>query len=198
MNPKLNASVTHSGQPPHLPAARLPDLDMDLNSPAILGMMDFSNEQPLRVSLRIGAETARQLFEASHACSMLVENADGDLQGVLSRADVFDSKALSLASRSRQAFSELEVGELMTPLARIGRIGLRETCQASLGEVLATMEALGERLLLVMGGQQDPETVCGLFSTERLSRLLHRDVTSSWRAGSFADLEQRLVPVDLE
>lgn len=197
MNKPHALHVSHSPaasryQTPHY---ETPQLEQD--SAAIRVMLDFCHHEPMVVDSHAPVETVQQIFKVSHENDILIQDSQHKLVGIISRSDVFNGKVLSVINQIRRPFREIEINEVMVPMSKMGRISLREACQASIADILRMMEEYGERHLLVERQHGDDNIICGLFSADQLSWLLNRDVTRGWRALSFAELEQRLVPVEL-
>ncbi len=163
-------------------------------SPAIEAMTDF-----LRVNV-VHIESSASIVEANARMIsrgvrlLIVSDADDRVEGLITARDILGEKPLQVAQARGCKRSELQVSDLMTPLARVDTLYLNEVMNARVIDILDALKQVGRQHILVE--DVDPSTglprVRGLFSATHIGRLLGVPVLGFELASTFAEIEAAL------
>ena len=197
MNKTLRLQIAHLSTPAQVSLPQAMRMPLDADASVVRVMTDFCHHEPLVVGSSASLKVVQQMFLASHETDMLVEDSAHQLIGVISRSEFQDGKVLAVVERLRKRYAELEVSDVMMPVARLGRVSLREACAASVAQVRQAMDDNGDRHLLVTRGDAADSEVCGLISSDQIRLALKGELAGIERATSFAELEQRLFPLEI-
>lgn len=89
--------------------------------------------------------------------------------------------------------SDLSVSDLMHPLASLQVLRLADVLHANVGDLVATLQRLGRKHLLVSEQLPDqPLAIRGMFSATQIERQLGAPVETYERAQTFAQIEAAL------
>ena len=163
-------------------------------SPAIEAMTDF-----LRVSVVVISPDAL-VVEAnaqmiSHGVRLLmVTSANDRLEGLITARDILGEKPMQIASARGCKRDELKVAELMTPIAHVDTLYLKEVLNARVVDILDALKRLGRQHILVedVDAATGLPRVRGLFSATNIGRQLGVPVLGFELASTFAEIEAAL------
>lgn len=122
--------------------------------------------------------------------AFVVANADASHTpiGLVTATDLLGEQPLQIAAGSPLQRRDLHVRDLMEPLDRWQVIDMATARAARLGHVVATLQAIGRRHLVVVQQRPSGLVVRGVFSATRIERALGTPIGSGTRARSFADV----------
>lgn len=156
----------------------------DLDSPARLVVTDFLYHKPLKLHPDVGVDEAIAAMRRAHVRSVLVVN--GEFRGIITVADLESRKVLSLATSSGQARTDLSIGDLMIPKAKLKGVPINVIETANIGSLLQTLKNEGHQHMLVV--DPDSQRIRGIISASDIARRLHVSVEINHRATSFREL----------
>jgi len=160
--------------------------NVDLYSPALEVMTDFSATRPLMVEQNTGILAAKELMQKIHVRLMLVIDSQESFRGVISLSDLSSVKVMQSRAGTGLSVNELTVAEVMTPRDALHAIDIQKIHRSNIGDIVATMRAFGDQHLLVLDSRRS--LIRGIISTTDISRRLHVPVDISERANSFSDI----------
>jgi hypothetical protein len=165
-----------------------------LDSPATDVMTDLTSVVAVTV---IGGNTiddAHQRMLQHGVRLLLVMDADRKLAGVITADDVLGEGPVQIGALQGIHHNEVLVHHVMTPYSRLQVLNMAQVRCASVGQIVATLKQAGRQHTLVIDrGDKGDIQLRGIFSTTRISRQLHIPIQTSLRAGTFAELETRLM-----
>jgi CBS domain-containing protein len=159
---------------------------VDLDSPAQLVVTDFNESSPLILRPEVGVDEAIAAMRRAHVRSVLVTDDKGSFRGIVTVADLESRKVLSLATSSGQSRSDLTIGELMTPKAKLKGVPVSAIESGNIGELLQTLRNVGQPHMLVV--DPDHHAIRGIISSSDIARRLNVPVEINQRATSFREL----------
>ena len=148
----------------------------------------------------VSAATTRpeETVDAAHAQMirrgvrlLFVLDSQGALAGVITATDVLGEKPVRFMQARGVSHAEILVEDIMTPASMLEALPLLEVAQMRVGHIVATLQAVGRKHLMVAedGGRR----IRGLFSASQLARQLGMELQTFEVARSFADIEAALV-----
>lgn len=163
-------------------------------SPAIAAMTDLSQIRPLMIdpfatmndaNERMIAYAVRMLFVASSGQAMI---------GIITAVDILGEKPVQYMRAVDCTPEEVLVRDIMTPVAGLEVLRLDDVERSRLGDVIETLRHSGRQHALVTetDAGSGRETVCGIFSTSQISRLMNARVEVSEVATDFAAIQTAL------
>lgn len=193
-NNQFSTLAVHSLVPSQAVCKSVPQAPLTAATPARQAMQDFRLQRPLSLSHLASVEQAQQLFAAVPVRYVLVENQMGDFQGILSAGDVLGPRLMVQARLHQLLPEELQVRDVMIPRARLPGLSWRELEHARVGDVLLTLERLGQPFLCV---QDEPAMAAaslrGILCARDLGERLGSDWHPSLRARTFSELHHTLM-----
>ena len=143
-------------------------------SPAIEAMTDF-----LRVSVVVISPDALVVEANAQMISrgvrlLMVTSANDRLEGLITARDILGEKPMQIASARGCKRDELKVAELMTPIAHVDTLYLKEVLNARVVDILDALKRLGRQHILVedVDAATGLPRVRGLFSATNIGRQL--------------------------
>jgi hypothetical protein len=114
--------------------------------------------------------------------------------GLITSTDLDGDRPMQQITRRGVVFADLTVQDVMTGLPDLDVIDLVELTRASVGRMVATLQQVGRRHLLVLqaASQDGPALVRGVVSQTQIERQLGRSIGADVRASTFAELQQAL------
>ncbi|MBK6356302.1 MAG: CBS domain-containing protein [Betaproteobacteria bacterium] len=163
-------------------------------SPAIEAMTDF-----LRVSVVVISPDALVVEANAQMISrgvrlLMVTSANDRLEGLITARDILGEKPMQIASARGCKRDELKVAELMTPIAHVDTLYLKEVLNARVVDILDALKRLGRQHILVedVDAATGLPRVRGLFSATNIGRQLGVPVLGFELASTFAEIEAAL------
>lgn len=172
------------------PRQDLPDR-VKLTSPAIDTMTDLRQAVPIMVSLTTPLDMALERMIKSEVRMLLVTDADGKIQGIITSRDIQGEKPMKILEKTGGTRRDLVVGDLMTLKNRLEVLMMGDVLRSKVGDIIATLKEVDRQHAIVV--DHDPHTgelaVRGIFSLSQIGRQLGLEISPTQRATTFADLE---------
>lgn len=168
-----------------------------LDTPAIEVMTDLEQVRVVTVEPGLPIDDALTRMIHAEVRMLIVIDGQGEMIGLITARDVLGERPLNHASRERVPREAVKVGHIMRAGPEIRVMALADIVAARVGDVVASLEEVGQQHGLVV--QRDPaagtERVRGIFSLVRIGAQLGIDIQADARVQSFADVEQLLNPL---
>ena len=158
---------------------------IDLTSPAIKMINNFTNKIPVRASFDTTIEQALKQLNVQPSNFILVTDEQHKLIGIVSSADLQSSKTMIIAQRIGLPRSEVNLHHLMIPLTNLLGVSMQSLSYACIGDALQTMEHHGAMFLLVTTANNE---ICGLISAREIAKTLQIPVHITPIANSFSEV----------
>lgn len=162
---------------PNDPASRI--LLIDPDAPANLAMTDFRAAPVVTTRSDTPISAALAHMKQSGARFAFVTGSGGDLVGSVTAYDIQGEKPLQYmntigCSETTCAWADVQVGNIMEPVAEWRVLEYAQVVRMSVSEMLAMMTQTSLRYLVVVEGGTAPQTrqIRGLFSAARLQALM--------------------------
>ena len=162
------------------------DKQLTLDSLAQEVFTDFRQHTPLMLEQSTTVNAAIDMMHRSHVKQKLVIDANESFRGVITLADLKSVKVAQASEATGLKREDLTVAHVMTGRSRLQAIDVKSLRTAKIGDVLATLESLGDQHVLVV--DRDTESVRGIISATDIARALHDPVKINTRAKSFAEI----------
>lgn len=168
---------------------------ISVDSPAIEVMTDLQRVHAVTVAAGETITRATRLMIARRIRLLLVVNADGLIEGLISARDTMGEKPVKLLQERRDAkYEELTVGDLMVPRHQIDVLDIETVLRANVGAIIATLKEFGRQHALVL--ETDPvrgvQIVRGIFSATQIARQLGVAIPILEVAHTFAEISSAL------
>jgi CBS domain containing-hemolysin-like protein len=176
----------------HLPL--LPDpVRVDTEDPALEVMTDFRRVRAITVPVSMTMEFAAQRMRSNRVHLLLVTDENNLVLGLVTSTDIEGDKPVRLVHDRGLRRDEITVGDIMTPRERLEVIDYDEVTHACVGQVVATLKAVGRQHAMVVDRDtQGRQRVRGLFAASQLGRQLGAPIQTVEIARSFAEIETAL------
>jgi len=166
-----------------------------INSPAAEVMTDLREVFAVTVVANETIARATQIMIARRVRLLLVVNADGRIEGLLSARDTMGEKPVKFLQEWRGAkYEDLIVGDLMVPRHAIDVLDIKSVLNADVGSIVETLKQSGRQHALVI--ETDPkrgmDVVRGIFSATQIARQLGVAIPIFEVAQTFADITMAL------
>ncbi len=157
--------------------AELPDW-VYLDSPAIEVMTDFEIVRPVTTSADVSIDDALEHMKKAGVRLLLVIDESDAIIGMITASDIQGERPIRIVEESRISRAEVTVRMIMTPPEAIMTLNLISVRNASVGQVVETLNELERQHILVVMVDEDTKAhqLRGLFSTSQIAKQLHRDV----------------------
>ncbi len=158
--------------------------EINLNSSALLVFTDFKKHKPLVIDGNLNALKAEKLMMNAHVRLKIVLDNNNRFIGVVSLSDISHQEIMKKVA-SGDKHDDLSVSDFMQTKALLKAISYEELKSSSVGDVLQTLKANGERHCLVI--DKDEHNIRGVISTSDLVRILKLHIDLSLPL-SFVDI----------
>lgn len=122
---------------------------------------------------------------------LFVLDAAGTVAGILTATDLLGEKPMRFMRDRGVSHAEILVEDIMTPATTLDALPLLDVAQMRVGHIVATLQAVGRRHLIV--AEEGGRRIRGIFSTSQLARQLGVELQTFEVARSFADIEAALI-----
>lgn len=164
------------------------------DSPALEAMTDFSRVNVVSIHLSALVDSANARMISRGVRLLMVVGDDEEVVGLITARDVLGEKPLQVSQARGVKRSEVTVADVMTPIASIDTLYLREVMNVTVADILHALKGLGRQHILVE--DVDPLTgqprIRGLFSATHIGRLLGVPVLGFDLPRTFAEIEAAL------
>ncbi|WP_313951170.1 CBS domain-containing protein [Accumulibacter sp.] len=181
------------GVPCHLPKIAL-CTQLDADSPALEVMTDFRRLAPVTVSRDTSLDDANRIMTLCKAHYLLVSDQQQQLLGIVSEAGTRGHRPLAVAHAVGVRPRDLVVGDVMIKKHDDADvIHLRDLAGAKVGQVVATLKALGVSYCLVVEhDENDNHVLCGVFSLAQIERQMGLEPQTEGVAHTFSEVVSTL------
>jgi len=156
----------------HQPEHSAPEA-VRLDDPAAAVMTDFRRVRAITVAPGATMDDAHQRMIANRVHLLLVVDPRNTLLGLVTSTDIEGEKPLRIISERGIKRSEILVGDVMTSRDRLEAIDIDAVGHARVGDVVATLKAVGRRHALVVDHDaQGVQRVRGLLAASQLEKQL--------------------------
>ena len=171
------------------------DRSVSAQSSALEVMTDFARMQSVTISPEASLFAANETMVARGVRLLLVVDEQQALLGILSTSDTLGERPMQLLHQGKGTLFELTVNDLMHPIGEIDILTFTEVRHASVGDIVATLKALGRQHLLVstVDSATGRQQMRGMFSATQIGRQLGVEVQPMELARTFAEVEAALV-----
>lgn len=164
-----------------------------MESAALEIMTDLRHSHVAEIDPNATMESANAYMMQRGVRSLFVLDDDHLLHGVITASDILGEKPLRFIQEQRVKHSEILVSDIMTPLDCLEAIPLEEVQHARVGDVIASLREAGRQHTLVMEGDTDAPTICGIFSLTQIEKQLGIAIPLTEVAKTFAAIEATLL-----
>lgn len=175
-----------------------------LSDPALRLYTDLRSGAVVVVQPDDGADvTLALLIRAGVRMALVgrVRDGNGEVQGLITAADLAGERATLRALERGVVHQELSVADLMTPISQWPAVEFATLSHAQVGDVVATLRAVGQRYLLVtetamtqtpLKSEVPVTRLRGVFSASRIEQALETALPENHQSRSFAELRNAL------
>lgn len=179
-----------------IPTVAMTDVDhfVDAEYPAQLGLespaawitTDFARRAPLVIEHDVRIDDALYMMKKAHVKAKLVVDSGNRFLGIVSASDLQSHKVLMHATNKAIHRNEVTVGDVMVDKAHLHGFAYQELESATIGDVLYTLQELGEQHILLL--DKTMNSLRGMISAADIARALHIPIDITQRAYSFAEV----------
>ena len=173
-------------QPPRAPAPKLTP-----SSPALEVMTDLRKMRVITTTAEVAIDSALSLMIHAKVRLLVVIDRSGMIIGLVSAQDLMGEKPLRIDNDERIHHHEVKVAQVMTPIAEIQPLDIRDVEHATVRDIAAYLIHANRQHALVIESNDGAGryTACGIFSATQIGRQLGEDVDQGdGRAQSFSEL----------
>jgi len=178
-----------------LPADAPSPKPIKLNSPALEVMTDLRKVLAATILASDSIARATQVMIARRVRLLLVVNATGLIEGLISARDTMGEKPVKILQDRRGAtYEDLIVADLMIPRKSIDVLDIEVVLKAEVGAVIETLKQNGRQHALVLENEpvSGQEIVRGIFSATQIARQLGVPLPIFEVAQTFAEITSAL------
>lgn len=169
------------------PAHEQPGTTMD--SPAISVMTDLTQVAAAVASPDMSVHEANRYMISRGVRMLLVLDHRETLAGIVTATDLLGEKPVSLTVERGVHHADILVGDLMTPASRLEAFDLQTVRNASVGQVVASLQRSRRHHALVTQRAADGATeIRGIFSLSQIARQLGTPLPLSHESATLADM----------
>ena len=163
-----------------------------LAEPAIGLMTDLSHAPCVMADHMDALEPTLHTMVSAHVHMAFVTDVNERVIGLITTQDLQGEKPLQRAMADHVRFQELNLEQLMTPVARWPAISSAAVARARVGDVVCTLQEQSLRYLLVIDHEPEGPVLRGLFSARQMEAALGMEIRADLHSRNFAELEQVL------
>ena len=157
-------------------------------SPALAVMTDLQQVDAVRIEPGVAIDAALERMKISGVRLLFVTGPGDELLGVITARDIQGEKPMRLSHELGITRAEVLVRDIMTSRESIEVLLLDDVERARVGDVVATLRAMGRQHALVVDPRGGGTRVRGLFSTSRIGRQLGVSFEVGETAHGFAEI----------
>ena len=154
-------------------------------------LKDFTRQAPVIVRSSREIQEVKKTLDVSGETFCVVINRNDEVVGILTLKDLIGSWPMSLANQRGSTIADIVARDIMRPVWRLPTIELGKLQDLKIDELIAIFKGLHSDYLLVMDtvavGAEE-QVICGLLSSDDLSRRLGIRVNPDPGPGSFSDI----------
>jgi len=165
-----------------------------MDSPAVTVMTDLCQVPAATIRADATAAQASQAMIARGVRLLLVVDAAGFVEGVITARDTMGEKPVKMLEEKGGRHDELKVSDLMTPRGKVEAIAMSAVQKAMVGHIVSTLRESARQHALVI--DRDPingeERIRGVFSATQIARQLGISIQTFEVTSTFAAIESGL------
>lgn len=146
-----------------------------LDDPALSVFTDFEKVLPRTVKPGTAIDDALEQMKEQGVRLLLVTDENEVIAGIITARDIQGEKPIRVTEETRLPRAEIRVQDIMTPQPEIPVLNMISVEPATVGHIVATLQALERQHVLVV--EVDDETgrqqVRGLFSSSQIRKQMH-------------------------
>ena len=123
---------------------------------------------------------------------LFVNDPLGNLAGLITTTDIHGEKPLLYVINNGSSREDITANDLMTPLGKLEGILLEEVKKSRVADICKALKECRRKHMLVIESRAEGKFIRGIFSATQLSRQLGTNISPSYRAESFAQLNRAL------
>ena len=154
-------------------------------------LKDFTRQAPVIVRSSREIQEVKKTLDVSGETFCVVINRNDEVVGIVTLKDLIGSWPMSLANQRGSTIADIVARDIMRPVWRLPTIELGKLQDLKIDELIAIFKGLHSDYLLVMDtvavGAEE-QVICGLLSSDDLSRRLGIRVNPDPGPGSFSDI----------
>ncbi|RKR06281.1 CBS domain protein [Kushneria sinocarnis] len=182
------------------PDTRAASASLDMDSPAIALLTDFSEVRAHTIAAGASASQAHETMKNNGIHMLLVLDDDGHFAGIVSARILFGGRAITLAMQQYEVNREdVTVEMIRTPREELHAIEYRRLERATLGDLVQTLRTSGDRHVLITDGDCDTSDcrIRGVVSASDVSHALGINLDHPPEAHSFSAIRSVVLGHDL-
>jgi CBS-domain-containing membrane protein len=165
---------------------------VSLDDPATRVMTDLKKISAITIRPEISIEIAGLRMKQRGVRMLLVTDDKDDIIGLITSTDLQGEQPLQLVQERGVHYRDITVRDIMTEHAQLEVLCMDDVEKATVGQVVATLQASGRQHALV--AERIPETqdqaLRGIFSAAQVARQLDIEIVGSKVAETFAEIER--------
>ncbi len=161
-----------------------------LESPAKLLLCDFTETPPTTANDSISVNDALELMRVNKIRALMMVGHNGEFSGVITAMDLMGREPMQYANEAGISRVDVMVKNIMRPKHKLRAITRSDIEKTSVGDVMHTFMLQSERHLLVVDGEDEDMTICGLFSASDFKRTLGITIEPLLVANTFLDFQR--------
>ncbi|MFO1371758.1 MAG: CBS domain-containing protein [Candidatus Competibacteraceae bacterium] len=173
------------------PRQALPD-NVTEDDPAIHVMTDLSQVTTYTTELTTSLNKALETMVKRGVRMLLVQNADGQIVGLITSRDIEGEKPARILTKAGGAWEDLLVADIMTLKPKLEVLLLEDVLNARVGDIIATLRQVNRQHAMVV--DTHPNTgklaVRGIFSLSQIGLQLGLDIDPAQQPTTYAELEK--------
>ncbi|MEO9589271.1 MULTISPECIES: CBS domain-containing protein [Marinobacter] len=154
-------------------------------------LKDFTRQAPVIARSSREIQEVKKTLDVSGETFCVVINRNDEVVGIVTLKDLIGSWPMSLANQRGSTIADIVARDIMRPVWRLPTIELGKLQDLKIDELIAIFKGLHSDYLLVMDtvavGAEE-QVICGLLSSDDLSRRLGIRVNPDPGPGSFSDI----------
>jgi CBS domain containing-hemolysin-like protein len=159
-------------------------------------MTDFQSVRAITVPASVSMDYALERMRANHVHLLLVTDERNTILGLITSTDIESEKPLIAMRRLGVRREALNVADVMTVRERIEVVNMEDVARASVGDVVATLKAVGRQHAMVIDSNDSGRRVVrGLFAVSQLNRQLGTLFHPIEIARTFCEVETALAHI---
>ena len=143
--------------------------EVTVNSPADVVLTDFKKHKPFVIDEGVSAHQTEQLMMNAHVRLKIVVDKENKFVGIISLTDIHHQEIMKRVAAGH-SHDELLVTDFMQPKSALKAIDYADVMHASVGDLLETLKANGERHCLVVN--KNEHNIRGVISASDIVRTL--------------------------
>lgn len=146
-----------------------------LDDPALSVFTDFEKVLPRTVRPDTAIDNALEQMKEQGVRLLLVTDDNEVIAGIITARDIQGEKPIRVTEETRVPRANIRVRDIMTPQPEIPVLNMISVEPATVGHILATLQALERQHVLVVEIDNETGRQCvrGLFSSSQIRKQMH-------------------------